>query len=289
MLSEKTIRIIECPRDAMQGIKTFIPSETKIKYLNALLAVGFDILDFGSFVSPQAVPQLADTHHVLQKLDWASSPTKLLAIVANLRGAQDAVKYEAISFVGYPFSISETFQLRNTRKSLDQSWEIINAIYEECVKSGKEVLVYLSMAFGNPYGDPWEEEIVFNWMEKLSAIGIRYFALADTVGTSQPEQIVNLFSQGIEQFPSLELGAHFHAHPRDRMAKITAAYEAGCRRFDVALQGYGGCPFAEDELVGNIATESLIGFCENNDIQLSLNKEAFTKAQHMVKDVFEHS
>ncbi len=282
-----SITIVECPRDAMQGISAFIPTNTKIEYLNALLEVGFDILDFGSFVSPKAIPQLADTSEVLVHLNRETSATKLLAIVANLRGAKDAIQFQEIDYLGYPFSISETFQERNTRKNVQESWMLVNEIYKRCQDSKCELVIYLSMAFGNPYGDPWSIDIILEWLDKMQTLGINTIALADTVGTANVDQIGEIMYKGINTFPEAKIGAHFHAHPSERLKKIVAAYDSGCRRFDVALQGYGGCPFAEDKLIGNIATESLLSFCANRDIPLTLNQEALLKAQSMVGKVFE--
>ena len=281
------LQIVECPRDAMQGITRPIPTKLKIEYLNQLLKVGFHTLDFGSFVSPKAVPQMADTAEVLEGLDLAHTSTRLLAIVANLRGAEDALRHPAIDYLGYPFSISETFQLRNTRKTITESFSLVKDIYRLCQEGDKELVVYLSMAFGNPYGDPWSIDIVKKWAYKMVEIGIPVISLADTVGSAQAQQIQELFSSLGEDLSSCEWGAHFHALPQERLEKLEAAYLVGCRRFDVALNGFGGCPFAKDELVGNISTESLLSFCEHNNIPTGLEEKEFQKALQIASKVFE--
>ena len=280
------IKIIECPRDAMQGIADFIPTDLKIRYINQLLKVGYDTIDFGSFVSPKAVPQMADTKEVIQGLDLDENSSKLLAIVANLRGAVDAAEFPEITCLGYPFSISETFQQRNTRKSIIESVELVKQIQEICVSKGKELVVYISMAFGNPYNDPWGTDIAEKWVETLAREGINTFALADTVGSADSESIKYLFGELIPRFPAITFGAHFHAHPNKRKEKILAAWETGCRRFDTAMMGFGGCPFAEDHLVGNISTESLLEFCVENNIASNLNLKAFNQAQDIAAQIF---
>jgi hydroxymethylglutaryl-CoA lyase len=280
------VKIVECPRDAMQGIVPMIPAERKARYLNALLRAGFHTLDFGSFVSPQAVPQMADTAQVLEMLEWESSPTRLLAIVANLRGAEEACAYPQISELGYPFSISETFQLRNTRRTIDASLPLVEEMLECCDKHGKGLTVYLSMAFGNPYGDPWSEEAAAGWAERLAGLGLRTLALADTAGCATEAAIRSLFSALIPCFPEVEFGAHFHSHPASRRAKLAAAWEAGCRRFDTALGGFGGCPFAQDELVGNISTESLLDYCKENSIETGIDPAAWEAALAIAPEVF---
>lgn len=256
------MKIIECPRDAMQGIQPFIPTERKVEYLNLLLNVGFDTIDFGSFVSPKAIPQLSDTSEVLDQLDLANKRSKLLAIIANQRGANNAVQFEAIDYLGYPFSISETFQQRNTNRSILKAFDNVKSIQEIAVNHNKSLVIYISMGFGNPYGDEWNTDIVKYWVEKLQKAGIQIFSLSDTVGTADSNDIAYLFSHLIAHYPELEFGAHFHARPDEWREKIEAAYNNGCRRFDSAVKGYGGCPMAEDELVGNIATENLIQFLE---------------------------
>lgn len=280
------IDIIECPRDAMQGFAHPIGTATKIAYLNQLLQVGFHTLDFGSFVSPKAVPQMADTPEVLAGLDLSHTATRLLAIVANRRGAKAACQHPEIHYLGYPFSLSETFQQRNTRQGMAESLDLVQEIQAMAIQHGKELVVYLSMAFGNPYGDPWEPAVVEEWTEKMAKLGIRTLALADTVGTAEVAVIEQLFGALIPRFPQLDLGAHFHALPQERHQKLRAAWEAGCRRFDVAMQGFGGCPFAKDDLVGNIATESLVSFCGERSIRTSLDLVTFQKASSAALRVF---
>ncbi len=279
------MQIIECPRDALQGFHKFIPTETKIKYYNSLLKVGFHTLDFGSFVSPKAVPQMKDTAQVVEKLQ--KNNTKLLAITLNARGANDAVKFPQIDYLGYAFSISETFQLRNTRKNIAQSYEILKQIREIAAKAGKEVVVYISMAFGNPYGDSWSKELVWEWTEKFRELDIKIVSLADTVGNAVPEQIKDLFSELIPAYPDITFGAHFHASPKQWKQKIVAAYESGCRRFDGALKGFGGCPFAQDDLVGNIPTEKMLHlFTGEYQESIPLDQEALQEAMALAAEVF---
>ena len=278
--------LIECPRDAMQGIPQQIPTDLKVRYLNALLQVGFDVLDFGSFVSPKAVPQMADTAQVLERLALSDTQTELLAIVANERGAQDACLFPQIQYLGYPFSISETFQVRNTRKTIEESIEIVDRIQELSQKHGKKLLIYLSMAFGNPYGDPWDVGILLTWVERMVARGIQFVSLADTIGRSDPEVAREAFSLVIPQFPEVGWSAHFHALPQHRRSMIAAAYEGGCRRIESAIRGFGGCPFAKDELVGNISTESVLTYCKEENIALRIDEEAFEKAVDISQLVF---
>ncbi len=280
------VKLIECPRDAMQGWKRPIPTAIKIDYLNQLLKVGFDTLDFGSFVSPKAIPQLADTAEVLAELDLLNTQTKLLAIVANVRGAISACKHPQIRYLGYPFSISETFQLRNTRKTIIQSVEVVREVQALCQTHGKELVIYISMGFGNPYNDPWSPVLAGNWVEKMTAIGIKIISLADTIGTADALAINQIFSELIPRFPEVEFGAHFHAAPKDRKEKLEAAWQGGCRRFDGAIMGFGGCPFAEDDLVGNIATESLIEYFTEKGVEMGLNPAAVNKAVFMAAQVF---
>lgn len=270
----------------MQGLPHFIPTEQKIAYLNLLLKVGFHTIDFGSFVSPKAIPQLRDTAEVLDKLELEGSQSKLLAIVANLRGATDACAFEQIDLLGYPFSISETFQLRNTNRSIEDSVPLLEQIQELCLKHDKTLQVYLSMGFGNPYGDPWSKEIVEEWTAKMVEMGITHVALADTVGSSTPEVISDLFGSLIPAFPDTVIGAHFHALPEERISKLSAAWDAGCRRFDVAANGFGGCPFAKDDLVGNISTESLLGFLVEKDAMPALNQNAWREALEIAPSLF---
>ena len=265
------------PRDAMQGIHQFIDTKTKAAYLNLLLQTGFDTLDFGSFVSERAIPQLRDTREVLEMLDLSTS-TKLLAIVANLRGVEEAIVHQAITYLGFPFSISETFQQRNTNSSMEQSLQTIEQLLEHCDRSGKTAVVYLSMGFGNPYGDEWNMEIVEQRAEQLIARGVRILSLADTTGVSTPDKIKLIVPRLISRFPETEIGVHLHSTPATRREKIAAAYESGCRRFDSALKGYGGCPMASDDLTGNLATEDLMTYLEEQGIDLNLNKEKWQEA-----------
>jgi|TARA_B110000503_G_C7131953_1_gene407169 hydroxymethylglutaryl-CoA lyase len=280
------VKIIECPRDAMQGIHEFIPTAQKVEYLNQLLKVGFDTIDFGSFVSPKAIPQLKDTSQVLSKLDLSTTKSKLLAIVANERGAEDACKFDEIDFLGYPFSISETFQQRNTNSTIEQSLGRIEAIQELCAKNNKELVTYMSMGFGNPYGDPFHEDIVASWIEKLVNFDLKIFALSDTIGVSEPQVISRLFSTLIKEYPNLEIGAHLHTRPDSWKEKVEAAFKNGCRRFDGALLGYGGCPMAADDLTGNMATENLVSYFKEESVDLGLNNELFEKAREQASKVF---
>ena len=281
------LKIVECPRDAMQGIPEFIPTEVKIDYLNLLLKVGFHTLDFGSFVSPKAIPQLVDTREVLAGLDLSETSTKLLAIVANYRGAQDATKHEAIDYLGYPFSISETFQRRNTNASIEQSIGRVEEIQKLCQKGNKQLVIYLSMGFGNPYGDPYHEDILAKWIEKLVALEIQVFAPSDTIGAAKPDLIKRVYQTLIPEFPELEIGAHLHTTPDSWEEKVEAAYLAGCRRFDGAIAGFGGCPMAADELTGNMPTERMVDYLNKVGEDLALNKDAFEKARSMASKVFE--
>jgi hydroxymethylglutaryl-CoA lyase len=267
------MKIVECPRDAMQGIKEFIPSNIKATYINSLLKVGFDTIDFGSFVSPKAIPQLVDTGEVLNQLNLSTTKSKLLAIVANQRGAQDACHFQEINYLGFPFSISETFQQRNANSSITESLVRVEEIQNLCLKHNKELVVYISMAFGNPYGDIWNSDIVINWTKKLSDLGIKIIALSDTIGVSNPENINYLFSNIIPEFKNVEIGAHLHSTKEKASEKIHAAYTSGCKRFDVAIHGFGGCPMAADDLTGNLATEDLEGYFLKNNINLNLNIE----------------
>lgn len=271
------IKIIECPRDAMQGIKDFIPTASKVRYIQSLLPVGFDTIDFGSFVSPKAIPQMADTAEVLSGLDLSNTSSKLLAIIANTRGAIDASQYSQIDYLGYPFSISENFQMRNTHKTIAQSEVTLNEILEIADSANMEVVVYISMGFGNPYGDPWNVDIVGNWTERLSNLGVKILSLSDTIGSSDPETIDYLFSHLIPKYPSIEFGAHLHTTPSTWFEKVDAAYKAGCRRFDGAIQGFGGCPMAKDELTGNMPTEKLLSYF-NTDQNFTFNMLNFDRA-----------
>lgn len=286
-INKDQLQIIECPRDAMQGWTTFIPTEKKIAYLNALLKVGFDVLDFGSFVSPKAIPQLADTHEVMKHLD-TNSKTKLLAIIANERGADDALQYESIKYLGFPFSISETFQQRNTNKSIQASLEVVIRIQEKCVAADKELLLYISMGFGNPYGDEYSAALAIEWFGKLAAIGVKNIALADTIGVAAPANIDYIYKHLIPEFPNLEIGAHFHSTPSTRMEKLDSAWNAGCRKFDSALLGIGGCPMADDELVGNMDTDVLLGWAQQKQIPLNIDFDALHEARLLASDIFLH-
>ncbi len=281
-----SVKIIECPRDAMQGLHNFIPTEIKADYINQLLKVGFDTIDFGSFVSPKAIPQMRDTADVLSRLNLGNTKTKLLAIVANTRGAEDASKFEEIDFLGYPFSISETFQLRNTNATIAESIVRVEEIQNLAVKNNKKTVIYISMGFGNPYGDIWNVEIAQYWVDKLADMGIKIIALSDTVGIASPESISYLFKHLIPPYPDVEFGAHLHAQPYNWMPKIKAAYESGCIRFDAAMRGYGGCPMAKDDLTGNMATENLLQFFEENQVESDIDKTQFKKAMKMVDSVF---
>lgn len=277
----KQIKIIECPRDAMQGIKTFIPTEKKAQYIQSLLRVGFDTIDFGSFVSPKAIPQMVDTAEVLSQLDLSNTKSKLLAIVANTRGAVDASMHPEIDYLGYPFSISENFQMRNTHKTIAQSVVTLQEILNIAIKSNKEVVAYLSMGFGNPYGDPWDVDIVGEWTERLSNMGVKILSLSDTIGSSNPENISYLFSNLIPSYPDIEFGAHLHTTPSTWFEKVNAAYLAGCTRFDGAIQGFGGCPMAKDELTGNMPTEKLLSYFtsqKNNNLNALSFESAYNEA-----------
>jgi hydroxymethylglutaryl-CoA lyase len=282
------VKIVECPRDAMQGIKDFIPTEVKIEYLNMLLKVGFDTLDFGSFVSPKAIPQMRDTVEVLHNLDLANTTTRLLAIVANLRGAIEACEHDAIRYLGYPFSISETFQIRNTNATIEESLERVKEIQELCLKHNKELVLYISMGFGNPYGDPWNVEIVQKWVDEMVKMDIGIISLADTIGVSNPDNINYLFSNLIPQYPMIEFGAHLHTEPRSWREKVEAAYQSGCRRFDAAMRGYGGCPMAKDDLTGNMATESLMAYFMEKKAVENIDYQRFIASLSKAFEVFPH-
>lgn len=284
-MSEK-VKLIECPRDAMQGIKVFIPTGKKVKYIQSLLGCGFDTIDFGSFVSPKAIPQMVDTAEVLAQLDLSKTKSKLLAIVANERGAQDASVHTEIDYLGYPFSISENFQMRNTHKTIAESVNILQKILTIADASGKEVVTYISMGFGNPYGDPWDVDVVGRWTEKLAAMGVKILSLSDTVGTSTPENIDYLFSHLIPKYPEIEFGAHLHTTPTRWHEKVDAAYNAGCRRFDGAVQGFGGCPMAKDELTGNMPTEKILSYLTTVKADSAVNWMVFEAAYNKATDLF---
>ncbi len=280
------IKIIECPRDAMQGLHDFVPTQNKIDYINELLKVGFHTLDFGSFVSPKAIPQMKDTAEVLLGLDLSNTKTKLLAIVANERGATDAVKYPQIDILGYPFSISETFQLRNTNATIKESLDRVKVIQEICTAHDKELLIYISMGFGNPYGDPWNVDIVQDWIEQLALLGIKIFQLSDTIGVAKPESIAYLFSELIPPNPHVEFGAHFHTTLATWEEKVHHAYINGCLRFDGTIKGMGGCPMAQNDLVGNMPSEHLIHYFQSKDISLKLDMQSYRSASTLAKEIF---
>jgi len=282
----ETIKIIECPRDAMQGIKAFIPTERKVAYIQSLLRVGFDTIDFGSFVSPKAIPQMQDTAEVLASLDLSKTRSKLLAIIANTQGAIAASQHQAIQYLGFPFSISENFQMRNTHKTIAESLVTLQEILEIADKKNKEVVVYLSMGFGNPYGDPWNVEIVGEWTEKLSNMGVKILSLSDTVGSSTPDVIQYLFSHLIPKYPKIEFGAHLHTTPDKWFEKIEAAYNSGCRRFDGAIQGFGGCPMAKDVLTGNMPTEKLLSYFNSKKETTNLSAMSFESAYNEASKLF---
>ncbi len=260
----------------MQGLHDFIPTEKKAAYINSLLDVGFDTIDFGSFVSPKAIPQLRDTAEVLRRLDLSKTRSQLLAIVANFRGAEDASHFDQIKYLGFPFSVSQEFQKRNTNSTIEESLLRVSEIQELCIKKKKELVIYISMGFGNPYGETWNSDIVIRWVKQLSQLGIKIMALSDTVGVSNPENITHLFTHLIPEFPAIEFGAHLHSLPLSWEEKVNSAYLSGCRRFDSALKGIGGCPMAEDELVGNLATENLVAYFDKINETLTLNRDAFT-------------
>ncbi len=281
-----SIRLVECPRDAMQGWKNFIPTEKKISYINKLLEVGFDTIDFGSFVSPKAIPQMADTKQVIGQLSLANSKTKLLAIVANVRGASEASEFEKINYLGFPFSISSTFQMRNTNSTIEQSLETVKEIKFICDKNKKEPVVYISMAFGNPYGDDYNEKIVLHWIDKLAGEGVQIISLADTVGIASPEQISSLVKKVVEAFPNIETGVHLHSTRTRWLEKLEAAMENGCTRFDGALKGIGGCPMANDELVGNMDSELMIEYFRDLGHLQNLNMEALAECSALASEIF---
>ncbi len=280
------MKIIECPRDAMQGLSEFIPTEKKATYLNQLLKVGFDTIDFGSFVSPKAIPQMRDTVDVLKKLDLSSNKSRLLAIIANLRGANEALVFDEISYLGFPLSLSETFQIRNTNKSIAEAIAEVAQMQNLCAQRGKELVVYLSMGFGNPYGDPYNEMVVAEFSGKLFQNGVHIISLADTVGVSEPDQIRFLFKTLIKEFPQIEFGAHLHSTKAKSIEKIEAAFESGCQRFDGAIKGFGGCPLANDDLVGNLPTETILSFLKSKGIQTGINENEFANALMMADSVF---
>ena len=292
-MKDSVVKLIECPRDAMQGWKTFIPTEKKIEYINSLLKVGFDTIDFGSFVSPKAIPQMADTKEVVRSLpagqaglESGDGSTKLLAIVANIRGAEEASVFDNITYLGYPFSISETFQQRNANSSISESTGMVEEIQNICIKTGKRLVIYMSMAFGNPYGDDYNEQVLFKWVEKIKSIGIKIISLADTVGVASPEQVFTATSTVIKSSPETEIGVHLHSTAENWNIKLDAAVKAGCKRFDGALKGIGGCPMANDELVGNMDSELMISYFEKNNFLTGLNKEALAESLRIAGEIF---
>lgn len=285
-MSRDEIKIIECPRDAMQGIKQFIPTEQKISYINKLLKVGYHSLDFGSFVSHDIIPQMADTAEVIESLDLSNTKTKLIAIIANERGAEEACKFKAIDCFGFPFSVSETFQRRNANSTIPEAVERVKHIKELTDRHNKELVLYISMGFGNPYGDAYSPEVVEQWVERLSQFGIKTFMLSDTVGVAEPASIEHLFSKLIPAFPKLEIGAHLHTAPHNWKIKVETAYNNGCRRFDSAIRGYGGCPMAKDELIGNMPTENLLNYFSQKQLGSDFNLNAFEDALRQAVQIF---
>jgi len=285
-MNNNLVKLIECPRDAMQGWKSFIPTEKKIEYINSLVKVGFDTIDFGSFVSPKAIPQMADTSEVISKLEIPDSNTKLLAIIANYRGAEHASVFDQINYLGFPFSVSETFQQRNTNSTIEQSLGRVEEIQNLCIKTGKELVVYISMGFGNPYGDLYDEDLVFEWVNKLVAMDIGIISLADTVGLATPHQVYDVTSYLVESLPGTEIGVHLHSTPQNWEEKLEAAVRAGCKRFDGALKGIGGCPMADDDLVGNMNSELMIQYFENKELLTDLNKEALIESLQIAERIF---
>ncbi len=281
-----TVKIIECPRDAMQGIKMFIPTEKKVQYIQSLLRVGFDTIDFGSFVSPKAIPQMQDTVEVLSQLDLSKTESKLLAIIANTRGAEQAAEHKEIQYLGFPFSISENFQMRNTHKTIAESIVTLEEILNIATKSNKEVVAYLSMGFGNPYGDPWDVDIVGDWTERLAKMGVKILSLSDTVGSSTPEVIDYLYSNLIKAYPTIEFGAHLHTTADSWFEKVDAAYKAGCIRFDGAIKGYGGCPMAKDDLTGNMPTEKMLSYFTANKVDTNLSAMSFESSYNEALKIF---
>jgi len=279
-----SIKLIECPRDALQGWKTLVPTAKKIEYLQALLEVGFNTLDCGSFVSPKAIPQMADTREVLRAL--SPSNTKLLVIVANQRGAEEAMAFDQVKYLGFPFSVSETFQQRNTNSTIAASLERVEAIQQLCIQHSKELVVYISMGFGNPYGDPYSENIVFEWADKLAALGVKTISLADTVGVAQPEQVQRMTKKLVTSLPDVEIGVHLHSSATNRIAKLSAAIDAGCLRFDGALKGIGGCPMANDELVGNMDSAWMISYFKEHKYKIGLDEEALKRALVLADEIF---
>lgn len=281
-----SIKIIECPRDAMQGLHDFIPTEKKVAYINTLIKAGFNTIDFGSFVSPKAIPQMSDTAEVLSQLNLEGSSTQLLAIIANKRGAEQAIAYPQIKYLGFPFSVSETFQQRNTNSSIADSLQTVRDIQAMCVKANKELVVYISMGFGNPYGDAWNVEVVEKWVNEMHQLGIRILSLSDTIGIANPETIAYLFKNLIPAFPDIEFGAHLHTTPDTWYEKVDAAWQNGCKRFDGALKGFGGCPMASDKLTGNMPTENLVSYFKLKNIETGISDTEFANCMAMANEIF---
>ena len=289
-MNNNEVAIIECPRDAMQGLNYFIPTQRKVEYINLLLKCGFDVLDVGSFVSARSIPQMRDTAEVLSQIEASSSSTKLLSIVANRRGAESAIEFDQISYLGYPFSISETFQKRNTNKSIEESYRLLDDIYSLANRGNKEVVLYLSMAFGNPYGDLWDRELVHYWIDQLhKRFAPSIISLSDTIGCADIETIDVLFKELIPRFESVDFGAHLHVKPNDAERLINSAYNAGCRRFDAALKGFGGCPMAKDDLTGNMPTEKLTSWMMQNNIENNIDIKGFDLAINSVERIFKNN
>ncbi len=280
------MKIIECPRDAMQGIEKFIPTEDKIRYLNQLMKVGFDTIDAGSFVSAKAIPQMRDSAEVLDSIEMGDSNTKLLAIVANLRGAEDASTHKSISYLGFPLSLSETFQQRNTNKSIAEALDTLNSIQEVCHSTNKILVTYISMGFGNPYKDPFDLGLVEKFVDILSTLEVKIISLADTIGVSKPGQIIYLLTNLTKNFPAIEFGVHLHSNPITALEKIQAAVDAGCQRFDGAIKGFGGCPMAEDELVGNLATETILFYLDSKGIETGIDRKEFLNSIGVAEEIF---
>ncbi len=286
MNNMQQVKLIECPRDAMQGWAHFIPTDKKIAYINALLKVGFDTIDFGSFVSPKAIPQMADTKEVLRGLQLGSTRSKLLAIIANKRGAEEALIHDEIAFLGFPFSISETFQQRNTNASIAASFETVGEIQNLCIKNKKKLVVYISMGFGNPYGDPYDESIVYEWVNKMAELDIKIISLADTVGVATKEQVKTITKYVVDALPHVETGVHLHSAPHNRKEKLEAALQAGCKRFDSAIKGIGGCPMAGDDLVGNMDTEFMVGLFRDEGITVALDLDQLSACNRLATEIF---
>jgi hydroxymethylglutaryl-CoA lyase len=285
-MNESKIKLVECPRDAMQGWKNFIPTEKKIRYLNSLLQVGFDTIDFGSFVSPKAIPQMADTKEVVRNLELGIGKSKLLAIVANVRGAEEASAFEQINFLGFPFSVSETFQQRNTNSSISESLKRVEEIQNICKRSGKQLVIYISMGFGNPYGDPYSAEILYDWVNNIVAMDVKIISLADTVGLAEPGQVFSNTKYLVESLPQIEIGVHLHSRPDNWKEKLEASISAGCKRFDGALKGIGGCPMANDELVGNMNMEWMIEYFREKKLVNAINAEALDESLSIASEIF---